>query len=356
MIKTETLEKYNKKYFSSENNGLALDLSSLSVASGQSLQIKITLISLVADSDLYVTVSNSEITGISVSSAVTMLEKNVGQKVSTGKSSVLEVNVSNTASTTISLASLSAGITFTDAPTPNALQSATDLSGQTYYYVEMGEDYGTKIRWRYIPDGNGRPFDGAKPTSEKGYYILETPIFCTMLYFLEMSADGVHLPHTAYTLIYAHDYATSDMHRYLSNGDFMTDFLIDTEDPIYKMITPRSMVDLYSEIKLDGTAISQTEAKYGLSIEDLRNQEVKFWLPSYLEIKDMICGGTWDNNKALWMPTPESGDSEVFEYWLRTPGTEATDYACYIDQAGDLKSIGVTNILYGAFRPCFYIG
>ena len=365
-IKSEILPQYSGKYVKNQNNVVSVDLSELTVASGQNLQIEITMMSLCSNSDIFATVNNESVEGLSVSASSTLLQKNDGEKVSTGKASVVEILVSNTSTASVSLDTLSTSLTLSDISSfLSLLKTTTDSDGETYHYVEMGElSNGTKLHWRYMADSSGNAYKSTtKPTTLSGYYILETRGGGGSHCYLQNYTDTeipYHIDGSGYEEIYAIDYALSDLRSYIKSTEYLDFLKITNSDIVYQMISPRKVSDLYKKIMTDGTDILETNTNYALSLTGITEQSDKFWIPSSEEIKNMLCGGTWIGGDAGWGTNEESTDGDCDSYWLRSPSVWDEGYLSYIDVYGDRDS-GPYSVLGAALgsnfyiRPCFKI-
>ena len=120
------------------------------------------------------------------------------------------------------------------------------------------------------------------------------------------------------------DYAGSDKYEVSNMFD---DFMIDiTTDEVYALILGRSLSDLYKGANQDGTDVEfPTFASNAISSTEVD----KFWIPSYTEIQNMLCGGTWDNSLAVWDTT------NITFYWLRSPVSSSSSVAHYVGDNGD---------------------
>ena len=111
------------------------------------------------------------------------------------------------------------------------------------------------------------------------------------------------------------------------------------------MIKSRTLTDLYTEIKKDGTTIDNLNTAYSLSLageKDISNQSDKFWLLSYKEANAFFA----DDEARIW----GTGNS----YWLRSPHSTNIGVAKLVD-----ASIGsiICNYVYAGYltRPAFKI-
>ena len=229
----------------------------------------------------------------------------------------------------------------------NKIDQATGLETTEvdYYYVEMGTYNGEPVRWRYVADENGKPYDGVSVVSSlKGYYVLETET--TSKEFLNSGYNGTTYKHTeaGYTNINASDYGLSDIRQYLINtnvGGFMSDLGISKDNIIYSLIKRRTLTELYYNITPTGTTIDKTNLEHALSLTgeyDISNQADKFWLMSHLETRTFF-----------------TNISKVFgegsAYWLRSPF--GANCAYQVGPTGIMDN----RIIYTLFkvRPCFKI-
>ena len=177
--------------------------------------------------------------------------------------------------------------------TQNKIDQATGLptTEVDYYYVEMGTYKGQPVRWRYVADSNFVRYDGTSLiTSLRGYYVLETEISETISF---VSADKLdsNFKHKAegYTSINANDYGMSDLRAFLRNtgaGGFMELLGISTNNPIYSIISGRTVKDLYKRIRgSDGTEIPSSDPSFSMSLtgdKDISQQVDKFWILSVM--------------------------------------------------------------------------
>ena len=366
IIKTEILEQYNKKYVKLTNGNISIDVSSLKVENGQTMKIEITIMSLKSDSDLYVVANISDVAGLEISSSFTKLEKNIGQKVSSGVASVVEINILNTSTSAIPLGNVSTNLSFEDVSEYlNLIKTTTDSDGEIYHYVELGQlSNGTKLQWRYMADSDGNAYKSTtKPTTLSGYYILETRAGGGLYHYLEnytTEQPFYHVSGSGYEGIYAIDYATSELRQYINSTEYLDYLKISGSDIIYQMISSRTISDLYKKIKSDDTDILDTDTNYALSIPGIATQSDKLWIPSCYELRTMLCGGTWNYFDAGWGTNEDATDSDCDAYWLRSPSVWDEGYLAYVDSYGDWDSgpyagLGSNLQLSYYVRPCFKI-
>ena len=217
-----------------------------------------------------------------------------------------------------------------------------------YYYIEMGTYNGEPVRWRYIADANGVHYDGTSPvTSLSGYYVLDKKILENKMILSSEKYDASTNKYIAagYTNINANDYGLSDIRAYLTNtgsGGFIEELGITTDNIVYKMITSRSLTDLYSGITGAGTAIDSTDTSYCLSLtgdKDISNQSDKFWLLSLKELLTLFA----DQESRAWGAY----------FWLRSPVSSTANYVYDVGSSGNTGGFHVHAV--NGIRPAFKI-
>ena len=196
-------------------------------------------------------------------------------------------------------------------------QTGSVTSQVDYHYLEMGTYNGEPIKWRYVADQNGNRYDGtSEVTSLKGYYVLETQISISKQFLGNDKVNNTNNKHRTqgYENIFINDYGLSDVRAYLTSQDgFVSDMNISSNDYIYKLISARTLTDLYKNICDYGQPITSDNPEYSLSLtgdKDISMQKDKFWIMSTSEAN--FLGGMEDR---IWI--------EDHGYWLRTPYLEA---------------------------------
>ena len=220
-----------------------------------------------------------------------------------------------------------------------------------YYYVEMGVYNGKPVKWRYVADANGTRYDGTNALqSLSGYYVLETFIQPSKSFLDDSKYNSTTFKHLTegYANINANDYGLSDIREYLTNagnGGFIESIGVSISNPIYSMITGRTLSDLYSNIfGEDGTAIEETNSSYSLVIPENKGKVDKLWLMSSSEINTLLGQG----EDCIW-----SNGAPVY-YWLRSPfSLSVACHSYYIGSGGTFYYNLVTYSL--GVRPSFKI-
>ena len=111
-----------------------------------------------------------------------------------------------------------------------------------------------------------------------------------------------------------------------SSVNFVSDLNIDTTGYIYQAI------QLVSFSYFDKSTTSGTD---------------KFWLLSYSEVENLLCGGTWNNSKANW-----NSSSSYDTYWLRTLNGDVMK----VHDVNSSGGIGYNDSTSSSFiRPAFQI-
>lgn len=341
--KSEVLEEFNGKYLRDSNAISQIDLSGYNVINGEDLIIEITLMSLFSDYDLCVACDYVSVEGVSISYTTTILPKNESEKVSTGTSKVFAITISNSTSGTVNLSSLSINISFVQDESLSHIQTGVDSNSNTYYYVEMGTFDGNPIRWRYMSEDGVTPLqNGQKPSSLSGYYILETETYDGILY-TNSSSDNYYD-----NGISTNDYAMSSLRERITSSQFLTDFNISEEDPIYQKITAQSLSSLYTNVWYNKDTQEHSDIpsdKISYYTSPTTTATDKFFAPSLQEVLTLGISMTWGKIKM---------EDTVYNtgYWTRSLYPEASYSAYYIADEEIFNSslgAGITA------RPAFII-
>jgi len=169
---------------------------------------------------------------------------------------------------------------------------------------------------------------GSIPENAKyGYFVLDTYVASLNVEFLSDSKyernsnDGkTYHTETGLTSVYANDYYYSDMRNTLKN--LKTSLNIPSDSKIYKAIEDRTITDLYSEIKNDGTQLALPANAKGSDAD-------KFWLMSKNEVQTYFA-----DNDARKLTNGNLGVA----YWLRSPDSAGSDIVTVVDSTdGECK-------------------
>ena len=407
-----------------------VNLANVSLASKQTAQIDINLQNNTQVNYLKAKLEYTANSNVKVDSTSVFLPKDAIN------STPYTIYIKNITDQEISLADLNLTITFEEVT--NLLQYD---STNNYYYVEMGtiarETYNEYIRWRYISADGTTAWDKTELTDVDfvnltnftGTFILETDTISEGIMDLMssmgtdesqmytnidayISADNFtsnlcafntnyaknsednkyYHTETGLESIYANDYATSTIRRYMNfttdtvasqplwndaalndydnvqanqnhKTNMVKEFNIDTTDDIvYKKISSRNLSDLYTDyLRTDETynytpnTYDQIEELLGLEMfGELQNQTAdKFWLPSYTEIQNLLCGGTWNETtqtNADWI-----ANFEMDYCWLRSPNYLYSLSTYSVNTDGSCSN---DSVCYGSIsaRAAFKIG
>lgn len=348
--------------------------SNVKALSGETVEIAITMTNLTAE---YVKVNVSHgtlATSVSLSTTGLFMPRNTGESLQTGQPKTLKIFIKNTNSGVVSLSSLNINISFTSLGT-----SLLQDSG-SYYYVEMGTEGTTYLKWKLVSqDLTTKLSYPSKPTKGVGYFILESKITQSGaqedLHNLAYTNDYVSGNPTYHAIngwssIVAADYATSTIRQYINGtkvykqytftyptclpdtsleySDFFTDFNIDPEnDLVYNQMFGRTLLEMYQDCAYDGSAV-----EYPSILEDgtagvvqISSSEVdKLWIPSYTEILNLLCGGTWDNSLSVYSDY----------YHLRSHISSTAGRPDVVDSTGR-RGNSAPNDSFHAARPMFRI-
>ena len=333
------LEDYSNMYL---HQGTSIDLSEVTVLSGQTMEIDFDMTSL-NENYLKVMLNYSNLpSGVSVNSTSLFMPKNPSGELAQGETKTYKIYISNTGTTSLSLSDINLQVSFDDTIT-SLLQVDTT---NEYYYVEMGTmatSTGSQyLKWRYFSDGDEHyTFDSSTAPTGTGYFILEDYTSLLSVSFNNDFTNSGNYYHNfnGWTNVIANDYATSTIRGYIngeavykgysvSNGitspsgnksDMYTDLNIDPEnDAVYQNIITRSLGDLYSKNYFSTTGLDSSGN--GITFPDLSNatdgyqytvdDKDKFWLISYEEAYNLL------GNKSTSSDLDRAWESD---YWLRTP-------------------------------------
>lgn len=222
-----------------------------------------------------------------------------------------------------------------------------------YQYVEMGtvatatgNEY---IRWRYIST-DGQTQVSTDQNTMAGYYVLETDIHSIILNKLltmtnleikEYVNSGAPLG----TMVmfneeqeYGNDYEDSLVRKYLNA----------TTETFAKFGGTSQSSNFVKDLNIDvDTDLVYTQIKArDLGYED----DDKFWLLSYEEVTNLLCGGTYNAAKADW----DTNNNTAY-YWLRTAYAELSNGACTIHSDGTY-GYNFVDTEFIAARAGFIIG
>ncbi len=251
-------------------------------------------------------------------------------------------------------------------------------STNDYYYVEMGTYNSSAVRWKLV-GVNGEHLGSADaPDAGKGTFILET--YTGAYHAFGSVNDDYTIGNNDYSSSYIREYLTGNSSYALdyngnvdntAQGSFLTDFNIAEDDEVYSAITARKITDLYKDIGWAESNIgggqqyappagTTQNATYDITPKTSVGAD-KLWLMSAKEAytllgggeigEDKIIDGDWSINcntdNLLWL-----GDTYEF-YWLRSPFSDNSSNACFIDDSGFCSN---DNIRVGlAVRPAFNV-
>ena len=141
------LEDYSNMYL---HQGTSIDLSEVTVLSGQTMEIDFDMTSL-NENYLKVMLNYSNLpSGVSVNSTSLFMPKNPSGELAQGETKTYKIYISNTGTTSLSLSDINLQVSFDDTIT-SLLQVDTT---NEYYYVEMGTmatSTGSQyLKWRDI--------------------------------------------------------------------------------------------------------------------------------------------------------------------------------------------------------------
>ena len=384
----KTYEEYQGVYLKGSNSKVSIIGK---VLKGETLEIDITSLSYQNLPD-----------NVLVRSTGLYMPQNQGERIVTGQSRMLKIYITNNNEnySTLDLSTINLSIKFEELS--SLIHEGTRLVGEetkTFFYVEMGTIPGTAnesglateeyLKWRYISgDGKMAYISTTAPTNTIGTYILETNVTTltqnnsmlindvedmgmlgTKTYtLLQVAYQNQHkLESGGYVLsenenIAANDYAYSTVRKYINGekiykrntstshySDMFSDFCIDTEnDLIYKKIISRTLTSLYSDIwetdvYLAGVSDSEKNF-YALNNDYDMNERDKFWLPSYVELRDLLCNKTWSSASVTW----------DVPYYFRSICFPLETWSGLVNSSGTATNSLIMNI--PSIRPCFNLG
>ena len=177
----------------------------------------------------------------------------------------------------------------------------------SYWYLTMGDLNGTPIKWKMISTATTETTSNptsTRPSALTGIYIMESwdeNEFRDQL--KEVCFDKTNE---------STDYSASEIRKYI-NGTSGTAYHYNGSS---RVSIDTSSVNLASDLHIDTTgSVYQAIQPVSFSGEtkSTTNGTDKFWLLSYNEATNLLCGGSWDSSKANW-----NADSESDYFWLRS--------------------------------------
>ena len=263
------------------------------------------------------------------------------------------------------------------------------------YYIEYGDNPyvpGTKLRW-YVwakDDGSGNPtaLEASDKITDNGVKKLakNNTYYFISEYILDSSSTQRGIPFQAEIYFgdmtniygdYVTDYAGSNVREYLNgltvkngyydnsaddstynqhmpNGsdvNFLNTYNL-TSDPLYALITGRSLESLYGDINYSTSG--DTSSPFPTNNTDAKTTDTDmFWLPSYKEYYNLIRNGT-DSNAVAYLAS-QAGTrptNNVACWWLRTPMTLASGATVIFDGSTDYA---IARDVSTGVRPAFKI-
>ena len=177
---------------------------------------------------------------------------------------------------------------------------------------------------------------GEIPANAKyGYFVLDTYVSSLdNKVFLASdkynSKTYMHTDISGATDVKANDYYYSDIRQTLKGLE--TTLNISSDNAIYKAIQGRTITDLYSSIKDDGSQLALPTKANGNDVD-------KFWLMSVDEVQTYFA----DDSARKW----KNGNSSQY-YWLRSPNSDSSDCACGVTY-GDFSNVSYSDGVRAAF-------
>ena len=210
--------------------------------------------------------------------------------------------------------------------------TAEDVQWKCFAYSTDG------TTWTKLDSGASIP-----ATAKYGYFVLDTYVSSldskaflsnnkhTIIsdddkYYINAGVNGV----TEANTVYINYYYYSDIRQTLKGLE--TTLSISSDNEIYSAIQGRTMTDLYSAIKSDGTQLALPTNAKGTDVD-------KFWLMSRMEAYTYFA----DNDARKWM----NGDSGV-EYWLRSPDSGSSSGVYSVGGGGTVINVYGANYYLGA--------
>ncbi len=269
-----------------------------------------------------------------------------------------------------------------DGTRPIGTTEPSDLNGTYILETDLATEYGSDAR-TYAQNkviegvGNGSITEEEAETAMFKYLdeyfenIYNSGVLCA--FNTEVTEQDGEYYNTTYKNngVLANDYKTSTIRKYMnyvdktvykqpnyeqamSNGgtsstantetrasNMVIDLNIDTEqDVVYKMIKAKNLTDLYKKIT-NFTSNPQDKTPPQVTVEGLEDTgSDKFWLLSYYEVYNLLSstqsmgtdtGRDWNTN------------SEVDDYWLRSPDSNYSDLAWLVYNDGLISGNYVFN-------------
>lgn len=307
--------------------------------------------------------------------------------ISTPVTVTLEIGLEKTTNTT---SSVKAGTTsavrkFTDSYASTVASAIGDAScdgnisytqtNKTYknyaqafpYYIEMGDVAGEPIKWLIVgKKGSDNAITKLEEVDnnafEKGY-MLSGVTYCVLSE--TTLEDRVFHSSTTNSTYKANDYATSDIRAYLKSDTFTDKYSFSTKE--LNVITARSITEMYSTDTISVSGATETTLTGGQTFPtsttsatiDTTND--KFWLLSQTEVFKIFEDDTYvctSNQYKVLMAGRTTAWGEFSAgavwWWLRSPRTDYTTYARYVNGKGYTSS---HNVFDGgcAVRAAFLI-